>query len=192
MENDNKNQKDTILDDVRQAGEISKSIGKLLKDRVLVQFNTNQSEIDSLESDEFVLKSKLNELKDESDKELKDSLRKALDEIHSRQEELSKTTTKAYLVPLKYRDMRTVQTAITEAMFAVEGMNFDTDVKILMIMKEKKLMTIYLSLRKYGNVNERYFSSLEELVKISDRTIEELHDEYIKELLLTDEERKNS
>jgi len=199
MTKDNDQEKEQLFKDIKETGEVAKSIGKLLKDKVEVSFNMKQSDIDILESDTETLQAKVDELKDKTDEEsitLKKTLEDTIAEISKKKNELSEDLVKAVLVPLKYREMRIVQTAVAEAVMTTEAMNFDLNVRIVMVMQEKKLMTVYLALRKHNSVSERYFPDgeigLQEIVKLSDRTIEALYFEYIKNFVLTDDERKNS
>ena len=182
-----------IIEQVKESGEVSKILGKLKKDKVEVEFNESQDEIDLLELDEKSIQLRLEAVKDETTEEvikLREDAIKLLDEIKTKKEVLSKNLVKAYLVPLKYRDYRLVQTAITEALFSAEKMNFDIDVKVSMMIQEKKFMTIFLCLRNKSA--ERYFESLDDIVKVSNNTIDYLHKVYCEEFELGENERKKS
>lgn len=184
-----------IVEQVKESGEVSKLIGKLKKDKVEVEFNESQDEIDMLELDENSIKLRLEAVKDETTdevKRLREEASKVLDKIATKKDALSKNLVKAYLVPLKYREYRLVQTAITEALFSSEKMNFDMDVKVSMMVQEKKFMTVFLCLRKKSNLNERYFDSLDDIVKISNNTLDKLHKVYAEEFELGENERKKS
>lgn len=182
-----------IIEQVKESGEVSKIIGKLKKDKVEVEFNESQDELDLLELDEKSIQLRLEVVKDETTDEvvkLREDAVKLLDEIKTKKDALSKNLVKAYLIPLKYRDYRLVQTAITEALFSAEKMNFDLDVKVSMMIQEKKFMTVFLCLKKRSG--ERYFESLEDIVKVSNNTIEKLHSIYSEEFELGENERKKS
>ena len=182
-----------IFEQVKESGEVSKILGKLKKESVEVTFNDTQDEIDMLELDEQTIQLRLDSVKDENTDDvvkLREEATKVLDEIKTKKEALAKNTVKAYLVPLKYRDYRLVQTAITEALFSAEKMNFDVDVKVSMMIQEKKFMTIFLCLRKKST--ERYFESLDDIVKVSNNTIDHLYKIYAEEFELGENERKKS
>ena len=188
-------QNEEIVSQAKESGEVSTLINKLKKDKVEVEFNESQDELDLLELDENSIKLKLEAVKNEDSEEVKKLREEAnslLEGFKTKREELNKNTVKAYLVPLKYRDYRLVQTAITEALFSAESMNFDTDVKVSMMIQEKKFMTIFLCLRNRADIDSRYFNSLEDIVKVSSQTIDKLHKIYSDEFELGEHERKKS
>jgi len=194
VDKDSEEQKRVLLDSIKETGEQAKTIEKLLKDRVEVEIAENQDELDILELDESRLKYQMDILeKKGGDGLLKETgeIAKSLDEIGKRRVDISAKIVRAYLTPLKYREYRIVQTAVVEALISTESMNFDMDTRIAMVMQEKKMMIVYLSLRKYGNLSERFYTSLEEFVKTSDRTIDKLYSTYVSEFEIGEKERKN-
>lgn len=185
----------SAVEDIKETGESAKALTKLMKEKVEVEFYVNQDKLDILEVDEARVNDGVKSLKESNDEEAKKKLEilsKVLEEIKAEKESLIVEKLKGYLVQLKYRDVRLVQTAVTEALTSTNGMNFDINTQILMILQERKLMTVYLSLRKHENLNERYFASLDEIVKVSDTTIDKLYDTYSQEFEFTELERKNS
>lgn len=188
-----KQEKESFLEKVKESGDTAKIATKLSRGPVEVAINEKQSELDLLELDELTIKTNTANLDTDSEngQKLISESEKALQVIAERRVELEKHTTKAYIVPLQYRDSRIVQTAITEALLSVQGMGFDTDTRIVMVLQEKKMMTIYLALRTFSNTSLRYFKALEDIAKASDRTIDKIYEEYVKEFELTEEERKN-
>ncbi len=196
MTNDSKDKNlDTVIKDIKDAGETAKALTKINKEKAEVEFYEKQDNLDLIDLDEARLSHVIKELKDANTEEtLKKaaSLETALDELKKSRAELEKEKTKAILVPLKYRDYRIVQTAVTEALTSVDGMGFDMGTQILMILQERRLMTVYLSLRKHNDLNNRYYGSLEEISRVSDKTIESIYNKYCQEFELTELERKNS
>ena len=186
MDNQSEYEKKALLDEVKNSGEVSKVIEKLQKDKVAVSFYVNQTALDLLESDREQL---VERLKVEKNEEIVSAIKNAIEEINKKHDEMSKDVLHALLVPLKYRDKRTVQTFIHEAMLKTEAMNFDLDVRMMMVLQEKKYATIYLALRKKENVDE-YFYTLDEIVDVTATTISNLCDEYNKTFELTEPEIK--
>lgn len=190
---ENEGKKD-LLNSVKDTGEQSRTMEKLLKDRVVVELVENQDELDILELDGSRLRNQIDAAKKRGDDEsLKQvgEFERALDETEKRKSEVSAKTVRACMVPLRYRDYRIVQTSVAEALITTEGMNFDLDTRIAMVIQERKMMTVYLSLRKAGNLSERYYGSLDDFVKVSDRTIENLYNTYVSEFEVGEKERKN-
>jgi hypothetical protein len=188
MDNQSEYEKKALLDDVKENGEVAQAIEKLQKDKVAVMLYVNQTALDLLESDKQQLEERL---KVEKDEEIISAIKNALVEIDKKHDELSKDVLHAYLVPLKYRDKRTVQTFIQEAMMSTESMNFDLDVRMMMVLQEKKYATIYLALRKKENVDVKFYG-LTEIVDIAATTINNLYDEYNKAFEITEPEIKKS
>lgn len=187
-------QKDELLRSIQDGGEAAKTVSKLLKDRVEVEIVENQDELDMLELEESRLLIQLNALagkEDDKSKKAAEDINRVLVEIRNNKVEVSGKTVKAYLVPLRYREYRIVQTAVAEALISTDGMGFDIDTKIAMVIQEKKMMTVFLALRKHANTDDRFYPSLDEFVKTSDRTVDHLYHTYAKEFELTDKERKN-
>jgi hypothetical protein len=174
MNNQSEHEKKALLDSVKESGEIAQAIEKLQKDKIEVVFYINQTSLDLLESDKSQLEERL---KIEKDEETILAIKKALEEIDKKHLELSKDVLHAYLVPLKYRDKRTVQTFIHEAMLKTEELNFDLDARMMMVLQEKKYATVYLALRKKENKDEKFYK-LDEIVDIASSTINNLYDEY--------------
>jgi hypothetical protein len=186
MNNQSEYEKKALLDDVKDSGEVAKVIEKLQKEKISVKFYVNQTAMDLLDSDKQQLEGRL---KVEKNEELISAIKMAIEEIVKKNEELSKDVLHAQMVPLKYRDKRTVQTFIHEAMLKTEAMNFDLDVRMMMVLQEKKYATVYLSLRKKENTNE-YFYTLDEIVEVPATTINNLYDEYNTAFELTEPEIK--
>ena len=186
MNSQSDHEKKALLDDVKNSGEVAQAITKMLKEKVEVNFYANQTQLDILESDRQQLEARLPV---EKDQEIVPVIKSALEEITKKQTELSKEVLHAILVPLKYRDKRTVQTFIHEAMLKTEPMNFDLDVRMMMVLQEKKYATIYLALRKRNNPEEHYYT-LEQIVDIPATTINNLYDTYNQEFELTELEIK--
>jgi len=186
-------EKEDFLAKVRDGGENARVMGKLNKGPVEVAVNEDQAELDMLELDELTIKANAGAVDESTDagKQLGQQAQDALKKIVARREELEKKVMRAYLMPLQYRDSRIVQTAIAEALLSVEGMNFDQDTRIIMVLQEKKMMTVYLALRRFDNYGKRYYSTLEDIARVSDRTIDKLYETYVREFELTAEERKN-
>jgi hypothetical protein len=69
--------------------------------------------------------------------------------------------------------------------------SWDDDIKMRAMIREEHTMTVYLALRKKDNLNEHYYSSLEEIALEVENTIEELYAIYVDTFVLTDDERKN-
>lgn len=173
-----------VIADATETGAVAQIISKVMKDKVEVELNPHQDELDILDFDRSNVEAARTSTVDAS---LIDS---RLAAIEVRRVELQRHVVKAYMVPLQYRDVRLVQTAITEAVLSTRGMGFDTNTQIAMVIKEKQLMTIFLSLRKHDNIGERYYASLDEFVKISDRTLDSLFESYIREFEIGEEEVK--
>jgi hypothetical protein len=167
MNNQSEHEKKALLDSVKESGEIAQASDKLHKEKVEISFYTNQTPLDLLESDKEQLEERL---KVEKDEEIISVIKKGLEEISKQYEMFSKDVLHAYLVPLKYRDKRTVQTFIHEAMLKTEGMNFDLDARMMMVLQEKKYATVYLALRKKENKDEKFYT-LDEIADISSTTI---------------------
>lgn len=188
MDNQSEYEKKALLDDVKSSGEVAQAIEKLQKDKVEVTFYVNQTALDLLESDKEQLEARL---KIEKDEETILTLKKALEEIDKQNILLSKSTLQAILVPLKYRDKRTVQTFIHEAMLKTNDMSFDLDTRMMMVLQEKKYATVYLALRKKDNKEEKFYT-LEEIVDIASTTIDNIYIEYNKAFELSESEIKKS
>ena len=186
MNEQDKQEKSDLLSDVKSTGELATSIDKLYKEYVDVTFYKNQSALDLFESDENQLRLRL---KDEKNEEIIKMINDGLEEIKKQKEVELKNVVHARLVPLKYRDKRIVQTFINEAMISTEGMNFDIDARMIMVLQEKKFSTIYIALRKQNNINEKVFS-LDEIADVSITTINNLYEEYNKAFNLSDNEIK--
>jgi cupin superfamily acireductone dioxygenase involved in methionine salvage len=186
MNNQSEHEKKALLDDVKESGEIAQAIDKLQKEKVEVIFYVNQTSLDLLESDKSQLEERLLIEKEE---ETITALKKALEEIAKQYEASSKDVIHALLVPLKYRDKRTVQTFIHEAMLKTNDMNFDLDTRMMMVLQEKKYATVYLALRKKDNKEEKFYT-LEEIVDIASTTINNLYDEYNRAFELSEPEIK--
>ena len=194
MTNKDDGKKDELLKSIQDGGEAAKTVSKLIKDKVEVDIVENQDELDMLELEESRLilqRGSLVGKDDEASKKATDDINRVLKEIESRKVEVAGKTVKAYLVPLRYREYRIVQTAVAEALISTDGMGFDVDTKIAMVIQEKKMMTVFLALRRRENVDEKFYTSLDEFVKTSDNTIDRLYSTYSKEYELTDNERKN-
>ena len=97
----------------------------------------------------------------------------------------------AVLVPLKYRDLQSIKDSVLEAIKYAMQFNWDDDIRLRAMIREEHTMTVYLALRKKDKLNEHYYSSLEEISKEIENTIEELYTLYVDNFVLTDEERKN-
>jgi hypothetical protein len=177
-----------MLNEMKEDGEVAKITTKLMKERADVEFNPRQEDLDLLFLDEQDCLSRLEAVVDEVSK---GELDKSLAEVRAKQVELAKVSVKAVMVPLKYRDIRTVQTAVTEAIISTETMGFDYTTRLIMVSQEKKLMTIFLSLKKSSGSLEPYFASLHEIVVVSQKTIDDLYERYCQEFELTDKEIKN-
>jgi len=188
MNNQSENEKKALLEDVKNSGEVAQAIEKLQKEKVAVTFCVNQTSLDLLESDKGQLEERL---KVEKDEETIVAIKKALEEIEKRHTELSKDILQAVLVPLKYRDKRTVQTFIHEAMLKTNDISFDLDTRMMMVLQEKKYATVYLALRKKDNKEEKFYT-LEEIVDIASTTIDNLYTEYNKAFELSEPEIKKS
>ena len=194
MTNKDDGKKDELLRSIQDGGEAAKTISKLLKDKVEVDVVENQDELDMLELEEsrlIIQRDLLAGKEDDASKKTCDDINKILKEIETRKVEVAGKTVKAYLVPLRYREYRIVQTAVAEALISTDGMGFDVDTKIAMVIQEKKMMTVFLALRRRTNIDEKFYASLDEFVKTSDTTIDNLYTIYSKEYELTDKERKN-
>jgi uncharacterized protein (DUF302 family) len=97
----------------------------------------------------------------------------------------------AVLVPLKYRDLQAIKDSVLEAIKYAMQFSWDDDIKMRAMIREEHTMTVYLALRKKDNLNEHYYSSLEEIALEVENTIEELYAIYVDTFVLTDDERKN-
>lgn len=187
-------EKKNLIDSVREAGESARATEKLMCTHLDVEMCEHQDELDLLELDEARISERVKSLAEKQDEESKGRIKEMeaeLVRIRDRRAELAGKTVKALLVPLKYRDYRIVQTAVTEALITTDGMGFDIDTKIAMVLQERKLMTVFLALRRRENPDERYFKSLDEYVKTSDRTVDDLYKSYVDSFELTRSERKN-
>ena len=111
----NEDEKKALLEGVKESGEVAQILNKLKKEKVVVAICANQTALDILDSNKRELESKL---KDESDEAMIKTIKSTLEEISKQYEQLAKDVSHAVLVPLKYRDKRTVQTFIQEAMFS--------------------------------------------------------------------------
>lgn len=194
MTNKDDGKKDELLRSIQDGGEAAKTISKLLKDKVEVDIVENQDELDMLELEEsrlIIQRDLLAGKEDDASKKTSDDINRILKEIETRKVEVAGKTVKAYLVPLRYREYRIVQTAVAEALISTDGMGFDVDTKIAMVIQEKKMMTVFLALRRRDNIDEKFYASLDEFVKTSDTTIDRLYSVYSTEYELTDKERKN-
>lgn len=188
-----KSENQDFLLQAKESGETASVLSKVMKEFVDVEFSTRQDEVDMLEFDEVTLNTAKEQYKLENSGEAKKNIEKIeehLKEIESKKNEIAKEKTKAKLSSLKYRDLRLIQTAIQEALITTQGMGFDNETRVVMVIREKKLMTIYCALRKHNSPSERFFSSLEEIVTVSERVIDELYETYAKEFILTETERK--
>jgi hypothetical protein len=186
MNSQSEYEKKALLDDLKDSGDTAKAIEKLRKDKVSVTFYANQTALDLLAADKNELQEHLLVEKNE---ETIAAIKKAVEEIDKQNEALSKDVLHACLVPLKYRDKRTVQTFIHEAMLKTEGMNFDLNVRMMMVLEEKKIATVYLALRKKENLEESFYT-LDEIVDVPTTTINNLYEEYNKAFEITELEIK--
>lgn len=187
-------EKAELVGSAAEAGETARAMEKLMKGPVEVSVNERQHELDLLELDELTIKTNLGNLDQttEEGKRITQQAQDALKAIDLKKAELEKYSVRAYIMPLKYRDTRKVQTAIAEAILSVEGMGFDNDTKLVMMMAERKYMTVYLSLRKFANYNELYYPNLDAIAKVSENSVDRVYEAYVREFELTQDERKNS
>ena len=107
-------------------------------------------------------------------------------------EEYAQARLQATMVPLKYRDLQIIKNGVFEAVQTAQQYNWDDAVKIRAMIREERTLTVYLSLKKKDNITQSYYTSLEEICKETDTTIDELYNTYLENFVLTDEERKNS
>lgn len=98
----------------------------------------------------------------------------------------------ATLVPLKYRDLQSIKDSVLEAVKYSHQFNWDDDIKMRAMIREEHTMTVYLALRKRDNLAERYYATLEDISAETESTIEEIHQHYLDNFVLSEEERKNS
>ncbi len=107
-------------------------------------------------------------------------------------ESLRKDSIIGTLVPLKTTDMFLVQGLIAETAMKGKEMGFEMDVQLFIMTKAERCGTIYLSLRKRNNIEERYFKNQEEVLEVDDRVMQEIVKVYRDNFMLTEVERKNS
>ncbi|MFA6971825.1 MAG: hypothetical protein WC208_10540 [Gallionella sp.] len=96
------------------------------------------------------------------------------------------------MVPLKYQDLQIIKSGVLEALKYGAEFNWDDDVKMRAMIREENTLTVYLTLRRKDDINQRYYNSLEEIAKEPEATVETLYNIYLENFVLTGEERKNS
>lgn len=173
--------------------QVTKAMDKIKKEKVEVKINPKK----------FLLEYTLEELKklevvdtagmDEKSLGLLEEMKKNYKENI---EKYTNAVLEGVMVPLKYRDIQMIKIAIMQDQKALKTelseMNFSDDIKVLSMIREEHTLTIYFSLRKKDNLNERYFKSLEEIGAETETTIEELYSIYFENFVLSETERKNS
>ena len=181
-----------VLSQIQESANISASVAKLTKGPVEVTVNENQGELDVLKLDELTIRANMGKVDGSTDegKSTLSEANSALEKITARRAELEKSNVRAYVVALSYRDHRIVHTAIAEAIMSVSGMGFDDSTKLVMVMQEKKIMTVYLTLREFTNPEKRFYKSLDEIAQVSDQTIDLAYEAYVKEFEIEPDERK--
>jgi len=168
---------------------VVKSMEKLKKEKVEVDINPKK----------FLLeytKEELKKLEEQSLEGLSEGEIKLLEQTKQNYKEniekYSQARLQAIMTPLKHRDLQIVKSGVFEAVITARQYNWDDTVKIRAMIREDHTLTVYLSLKKKDNINQLYYSSLEEICKEPDTTIDELYNIYFENFVLSEEERKNS
>ena len=177
------------IDNVLKNEKVVKSMDKLKKERVEVDINPKKFLLEYTKEELKKLEAQSTEGLSEEDVKLLEQTKKNYTE---NVETYSKAQLKAVIVPLKYRDLQIIKSGIFEAVQSAQQYNWDDAVKIRAMIREERTLTVYLSLKKKDNVAQPYYSSLEEICKETDTTIDELYNIYLENFVLTEEERKNS
>ncbi len=167
----------------------TQAMSKLKKDRVDIDINPKRFLLEFTQGELKRLEEQPVEGLSDLDKEALEAVKKS---HRANVEEYSKAQLKAIMVPLKYRDLQTVKSGIFEAIQAAKKYNWDDDVKIRAMMREEHTLTVYLSLRKKGDISKLYYDNLEDICAENDAAIDELYQTYLDNFVLTEAERKNS
>ena len=168
---------------------VIKSMEKIKKVKVDVNINPKKFLLDYTK--EELKKLEEQKLEGLSEDEIK-LLEQAKKNYKENIEKYSQEKLEAVMMPLKYRDLQVVKSGIFEAIQSAQQYNWDDTVKIRAMIREERTLTVYLSLKKKDDINQLYYSSLEEICKETDTAIDDLYSIYLENFVLTDEERKNS
>ena len=177
-------QKKSIVKGIKEDGESSKSIIKLLTDKVEIKIKKFKGLEESAASDLESLKKALKATEPNADAE------KIVADAEAKIKLLSDQEIHGYLTPLRYREIQMIKLGIAEAQLETRKANMELDVQILAAVLEQRCMTVYYSLKKLDE-KSRYFGTPEDVAALPDDVVEELFTLYIKHIGLTPEERKN-
>jgi len=178
-----------MAEDKKKEEKVAKVMGKLKKDRVDIDINPKKflleySKVELKKVEETSIEG-LSEVDLKLIEQAKSSFKDDIDKY-------SKARLEATMVPLKYRDLQTIKNGIYEAIESARQYNWDDNVKIRAMIREERTLTVYLSLRKKDDITKLFYTTLEEVCKETDTTIDELYTMYLENFVISDEERKNS
>jgi hypothetical protein len=169
---------------------IEESMAKIKNDKFEIKINTNQYLVDSATSQIKVIEDQLKaEDLSEQEKTSLESSKKLLNEVVVNN---SNKFIEGYLVPLKYSDLMSIKADIYDAMKTGEDIGLSDNAKLYAVMMHERTMTVYLSLRKKEDIAKRHFSNREEVAMLPNTFTNDVYSTYVREFLLTEEERKNS
>ena len=170
---------------------VNTSMSKLRKDKVEVNINPQK----------FLLENSIEELKKleeqdvstltDSEKELVETMKK------NYKDNIEKYTNakriEGYLTPLKFSDNLAKRTLLSNDMAVLEKefSHLSEQSKIMSMIREEHFLTVFFSLKKKDNLNERFYKNLDEIALETDSAITELYNMYNVNFVLSDAERKN-
>lgn len=169
--------------------QVTKSMEKIRKEKVEVNLNPKKFLLEHSKAELAKIEARKMEGLDENELKLLEEIKAT---YRTNIEKYSVAKLEAILVPLKYRDLQAIKDSVLEAVKYAMRFNWDDDIKMRAMIREEHTMTVYLALRKKDKPNEQYYSSLEEIAKEVENTIEELYAMYVDNFVLSDDERKNS
>jgi len=114
-----------------------------------------------------------------------------VDKIEQKLKEIKKEQIVASFVSLSAQDLIHIQAFVAEAIKRSGESDFDTEVRLFMMLRAEQCATIWLALRKREDHSKRYFGRMEDTVLSDDETLRELAKLYKENFVLTEEERKN-
>lgn len=182
-----------LLDDLINTHSVTNAITKLNKKSLEVNVYRHTSAVQALEQELTLTSDAITKTK--SQKKVDQVI---LDHLEKRkkfcEEELNKHDNdriEAIMMPLSYRDICNIKASVTEAVLAFKKFKFDSDVQMVRVAAEERLMTVFCVLRKKENPQEYYFEDLVNIALADDVTIAELYSKWEQHFVLTDTEIKN-
>ena len=179
--------------DKEKQDQVVEAMEKVKKDKVEVKINPQKFLLEYTKEELVKLEAKDTTGMEEASVKLLEQMKKNYAENIKKYEV---AVLEGVMVPLKYRDVQMIKIAIMQDQRALKEdfkeMTFSQEVLMLSMIQEEQTLTVYLSLRKKDNINERYYGSLEEIGNVTETTIAELYNIYFDNFRLTEAERKNS